>query len=108
MNIPKAMLEIGSLEADKRNSHDNYEYISSDKILQQVGEVLGQLDVIVIPGVTSVNIQQYTYGNDKSMFSAIVNMTMTIIDADNEYTVEWAGCGVECHPPGTRPRLPAP
>lgn len=99
MNIAKAMLEIGSLEADKRNSHDNYDYISSDKILQQVGETLGQLGVIVIPGANSVNIQQYTYGGDKSMFSAIVNMTMTVIDGNNTYTVEWVGCGVDYRVP---------
>ena len=102
MNLSKAMLKIGSLTADKKNKHDNYDYISADKILQRVGEMLGSLNVVVIPGITNVSIEQYQWesrGETKSMFSAIVDMTMRVIDGENEYEVSWAGAGVDYRVP---------
>ena len=98
-NLSNAMLEIGSLEADARNKHDNYDYISADKILERVGKVLGDLDTVVIPGVENVEIREYTYQQNKTMYSAVVYMTMEIHTGDKVHTTQWAGCGVDYRVP---------
>lgn len=102
-NISKAMLNIGSLEADARNQHDNYDYISADKILERVGKVLGNLEITVIPAAKDVDIKVYnytdSYGNDKTMYSAVISMEMTIIDGDFQLVVPWVGSGVDYRVP---------
>lgn len=97
--IAKAMIGIGSLAADKRNKHDGYDYISSDKILEEIGKTLGGLSIVVIPGITGVTVDKYDREDDKFMFCANVSMQMTVRAGENEITVPWFGSGVDYRVP---------
>jgi len=102
MKITKAMLDIGSLEADAKNTHDNYEYISADKILERVGKVFGENDIAVIPSANDVRISEHAYmsgGQQKTMFAATVKMSMYIIDGEHKLEAPWIGCGVDYRVP---------
>lgn len=97
--ISKAMLGIGSLAADRRNEHDGYTYISSDKILEEMGKTLGGLNVAVIPGVTNVLVERYDREQGKVMWCANVSMQMTVKAGEEEITVPWFGAGVDYRVP---------
>ena len=97
--VSNAMIGIGSLTADKKNTHDGYNYISSDKFLEEIGKSLGDLSVIVIPGITEVAIDKYDRVDNKVMFSARVSMQMTVKSGEEEITVPWFGCGVDYRVP---------
>jgi len=97
--LAKVMLEVGSLTADARNTHDNYDYVSSDKILEVIGKALGEESVAVIPAITNVTTTLHSRQGDKIMWQADVFMEMTILADGSEYKVPWFGCGIDYRVP---------
>ena len=88
----------GSLSADKANKEQNYEYISSDKIMTICGRALVEAGVSVVPSVFehTVNMHEYeTFGKQKRRFDVVVKMNMTLTDGETTMTTYWLGFGCD-------------
>ena len=92
-----AMVVGGQLEADKRNTQQNYDYVSADKILSRCGQALAGEGVSVFPSIISQEIEavNYTdnYGKQKTRFDASVALVMFVSDGEQSMELTWAGRG---------------
>ena len=57
--IAKATLDVGAFAADKRNTEQNYGYISADAVLERGGQALARVGIAVIPAVTLPRMKSY-------------------------------------------------
>ena len=86
----------GKLTADKTNKEQNYEYLSSDKIISVCGQALATKGIVVIPEVTSQDILVYEYdkfGKPMRRWDAKVEFAFTVTDGETELKQCWQGCG---------------
>lgn len=88
----KASLAVGALKTDKKNTQQNYEYISADKILERAGDALAEAGVVVIPAITAELMERFD-ASGKGRYDAMVRFLMRITDGESEIDMEWVGRG---------------
>jgi len=94
--IAKASAEVGGrLKADKKNTNDNYLYISADKILAECGQALAAQGIAVIPSMTNAEIVQGQTAGGKNRYDGRVSFVMTVTDGETEQTYPWYGFGAD-------------
>lgn len=95
--IARASIKVGALKPDKRNTQQNYDYISADKMLERAGDALAEAGVVVFPSITSEETVQadYTdnYGKAKSRFDCVVRFSMIVGDGETQIELPWVGRG---------------
>lgn len=92
--IAAAAVEVGGkLKADKRNTQQNYDYISADKILSVGGQALAVQGVTIIPQVTGREILLAETQKGGQRFDAVLTMVMLVTDGQSEILAPWVGCG---------------
>ena len=88
---------VGRLTPDKRNTQQNYDYISADLILQEAGRAMAQNGLVIIPSITDERIEtvEYTdsYGKQKTRYDAAVVFSMVMACEDEQVIATWAGRG---------------
>jgi hypothetical protein len=94
--VVKASHEVGALATDKKNPQGNYDYISSDKILQRAGDALANNGLSLVPSITSANVEAYrTNEGSKPYWCANVSMVMTLSDGETTLEYPWHGMGTD-------------
>ena len=94
--IAKASATVGGkLQTDKKNKQDNYDYISSDKILAVVGQAMADCGVVVFPAVTEHDLQLGQSSGGKTRYDVRVKFDMTISDGVSTMTMPWFGVGAD-------------
>lgn len=94
--IVKASHEVGALATDKKNPQGNYDYISSDKILQRAGDALANNGLSLVPSITSAVTDAYrTNEQSKPFWCANVAMVMTLSDGETTLEYPWHGMGTD-------------
>ncbi len=94
--IVKASHEVGALATDKKNPQGNYDYISSDKILQRAGDALANNGLSLVPSITSAMTEAYrTNEQSKPFWCANVAMVMTLSDGETTLEYPWFGMGTD-------------
>jgi len=96
--VVKAGLEVGGkLSADKKNKEQNYDYLSSDKILSICGQALFSQGVVVMPNIKAqeVTMYEYTdqYGKTKKRYDSRVDFAFVLSDGLNFQELSWYGMG---------------
>lgn len=95
--IAQASIKVGALQPDKKNTQQNYDYISADKMLERAGDALAEAGVVVFPSVTSeeATCVEYTdnYGKVKSRYDCMVRFAMIVSDGETQIELPWAGRG---------------
>lgn len=94
--IAKASATVGGkLQTDKKNKQDNYDYISSDKILAVVGQAMADCGVVVFPAVVEHDLQLGQSAGGKTRYDVRVKFDMTISDGVSTMTMPWFGVGAD-------------
>jgi hypothetical protein len=94
--VVKASHEVGALATDKKNPQGNYDYISSDKILQRAGDALANNGLSLVPSITSATVESYrTNEQSKPYWCANVSMVMTLSDGETTLEYPWHGMGTD-------------
>lgn len=94
--IAKASATVGGkLQTDKKNKQDNYDYISSDKILAVVGQAMADCGVVVFPAVVEHDLQLGQSSGGKTRYDVRVKFDMTISDGVSTMTMPWFGVGAD-------------
>ena len=96
--IAQASLQVvGQLQADKRNTHQKYEYISADAVLQYGGKALADVGVVVLPTINLEHTEliEYTdnYNKTKRRYDSLVEFVFFVSDGTDERTMSWIGRG---------------
>lgn len=92
--IAKAAASVGGkLSADKKNKEQNYEYISSDKMLAVIGQALADNGIVVFPAVVSDDMIVNQTSSGKNRYDVRVKFDMTITDGNTSLTMPWVGIG---------------
>jgi len=96
--VVKAGLEVGGkLSADKKNKEQNYDYLSSDKILSICGQALFSQGVVVMPNIKAqeVTMYEYTdqYGKTKKRYDSRVDFAFVLSDGLSVQELNWYGMG---------------
>lgn len=96
--VAAASLDVGGkLSTDKRNTQQNYDYLSADKILSICGQALAQQGIIIFPDIASQDIValDYTdqYGKPKTRHDCKVEFLFHICDGTSEMIQRWYGMG---------------
>jgi hypothetical protein len=91
--LAAARKKIGSLQPDKRNQDQKYDYISADKILEKCGDVLADVGIVIIPSVTNVSQSATERAGKSTRLDALVEFEFVITDGETSYTAMWAGSG---------------
>lgn len=97
--INAVMKDVGSLVADAKNTHDNYNYISADKVLAKAGTSMAENGLVVIPGVASQSVEQIPRQGKGPIYLANLQMQMRIAVGDAEILTPWAGAGADYRVP---------
>ena len=83
--IAAASIEVGGrLRADKRNTENNYDYISADKILAECGQALANQGVVLFPAVMETTVSAVQYKEGRVRYDARVDLVMMLAAADTE------------------------
>lgn len=98
--IGAVVKDVGALAVDARNTQQNYDYISADKILAVVGAAMAKHGLAVVPSITSQRFTRNDYakpnGQQGTLWLAEADMAMIITDIDgNAQEALWAGAGVD-------------
>lgn len=91
--IAAASEAVGALTTDKRNTQQNYDYISADKILDRVGGALARVGVVVIPAIVDEEMVAHSTSNGKERYDARVTFNMTVSDGETTMEFPWVGRG---------------
>ena len=84
---------VGSLETDKRNTQQNYDYISADKVLDRVGSEMAKVSLVIIPALVAEQIDAIPW-KQGHRYDCRVDIDMMIADGEgNTETVKWFGRG---------------
>ena len=83
----------GALNPDKKNMQDRYEYVSADKILSVAGQALAEAGVVVLPSITSSDVQAFDRGGGKNRYDARVQFVFFVADDEGQMELMWAGYG---------------
>ena len=97
--IAKATLDVGAFAADKRNTEQNYGYISADAVLERGGQALARVGIAVIPAVTSWDVKFTPRQGRSDRIDALVNFDMTVTLGSEVMHALWAGCGSDYSTP---------
>ena len=97
--IAKATLDVGAFAADKRNTEQNYGYISADAVLERGGQALARVGIAVIPAVTSWDVKFTPRQGKNDRIDALVNFEMAVTLGNEVMRVLWAGCGSDYSTP---------
>ena len=85
---------IGSLQADKRNTQQNYDYISADKVLERVGSEMAKAGLVIVPALVDERMERVEYQQGKFRYDCRVDIEMKLADGEgNTDTVMWFGRG---------------
>ena len=92
--IAEVSKAVGSLQPDKRNQQQKYDYISADKILERAGAEMAKVGLVIIPALVDETITTVEYQTGKYRYDCRVDFEMKIADADgNSDTMVWFGRG---------------
>ena len=91
--LARACVGIGNFQADKRNTQQNYNYISADQVLSRVGAALAAEGVMIIPAITEEIIDLVQPKPNQSRYDALVSLEMTITDGNEAIIQQWLGRG---------------
>lgn len=86
---------------DKRHP-DGYAYISSQKVLQEVGRAEAHYGVVVVPNILDVHVahmDNIKSRSGKSPFFATLKMQMVLSDGDDTIEALWHGSGLSFNGP---------
>ena len=85
---------IGSLQPDKRNQQQKYDYISADKILERAGSEMAAVGLVVVPALVDEKIESVEYQTGKWRYDCRVDFVMKLADSEgNTDEVVWFGRG---------------
>lgn len=88
---------IGALQPDKRNTQQNYDYISADQILTVCNREMAKVGLTVVPAMVDERMEAVTYdsrGREMTRYDCRVDFEMKIADTDgNEDVYTWFGRG---------------
>lgn len=88
---------VGRLSTDKRNTQQNYDYISADLVLQEAGRAMAANGLVIIPSITEERLEtvEYTdsYGKNKTRYDALVCFSMVIAASGEQIVSTWTGRG---------------
>lgn len=85
---------VGSLETDKTNQQQRYDYISADKILSVVGAKMAEVGLVIIPTIISQTVHETTSPSGKKFFDAEISFVMVVADGgDVTHEALWIGRG---------------
>ena len=85
---------IGSLQPDKRNQQQKYDYISADKILERAGSEMAAVGLVVVPALVDEKIESVEYQTGKWRYDCRVDFVMKLADSEgNTVEVVWFGRG---------------
>jgi len=86
--ISKMLKSFGAVAEDGKNTHSNYEYITSNKMVALMREHLESHRLSIIP-----EIVDYSESKDGKWIRSIVKMKFEIIDIDTGYSIVkmWVG-----------------
>lgn len=91
--IASASRAVGALATDKRNTQQNYDYISADKVLERAGNALADVGVALIPSITGEEMMVHPTANGKERFDARVTFSMILTDGETTLEFPWIGRG---------------
>ena len=102
--LAKAAADVGGkLKADKRNSEQNYDYVSADKILSACGQALATNGVMVVPSIVKRDVVtiEYTnqYGKTLRRYDAVVDLVLKVTDGTSSFEEPWYGMGSDYSAP---------
>lgn len=91
--ITQASIDAGLFLADKRNTDQNYAYISADQVLTKAGDALARNGVMVLPQVVDIQMGIVERPNKSPRLDAHVQFDMLITDDESELHARWDGFG---------------
>ena len=81
------------MKADKKNTEQNYPYVSADKILSVCGQALSEQGIMVIPSITKWEMNIVDRGNGKARYDAVVDLLLKVTDGETSFDETWFGMG---------------
>lgn len=85
---------VGSLQPDKRNQQQKYDYISADKILEVVGKELPKHGLAIIPSVVDDNYETVEYKQGSIRIDGRVRFIMHVChESGEQINTPWTGYG---------------
>jgi len=100
--LTKAIVEIGAFAADKKNTYQNYDYISADMVIERAGKALSEVGLVVIPSIVETFIETVTKTDgktEKTRYDAKIVFEMTITDGEFYMVEKWVGFGSDTATP---------
>ena len=97
--LAAARAKLGSLQPDKRNNDQNYQYISADKILERGGDALADAGVAIIPSVVEYTLNNVERPNKAPRIDAMVKFSFVVTDGTTEAVAFWYGSGTDYSTP---------
>src|SRR5512146_1066562 len=91
--ITQASIDAGLFLADKRNTDQNYAYISADQVLTKAGDALARNGVMVLPQIVEILQKEVERPNKSPRIDAHVIFDMLITDGDSDLHARWDGFG---------------
>lgn len=94
---------VGQMSPDKRNTQQNYDYISADMVLQEAGKAMSENGLVIIPTITAECTEsiEYTdnYGKAKTRFDSVIEFDMIVADDTETIKAHWLGRGTDYSSP---------
>jgi len=100
--LTKAIVEIGAFAADKKNTYQNYDYISADMVIERAGKALSEVGLIVMPSIVETEVEEVkkTDGKtEKTRYDARIVFEMTVTDGECYMVEKWVGFGSDTATP---------
>lgn len=101
--IAKVALEVsGKLSADARNTEQRYDYISADKVLNEVGRLLANNGVVIFPKIINTEItttERSVRDRTITRIDARVEFVFTVTDGNTHDECRWIGYGSDYSSP---------
>ena len=91
--LARACVGIGNFQADKRNTQQNYNYISADQVLSRVGAALAGEGLMIVPAISEEVMEVVNPKPNQVRYDALVTLEMTITDGTSSMVQNWLGRG---------------
>jgi hypothetical protein len=92
--ITKMSKTIGSLKEDDENKFNNYSYISSNQMAQNIRDNLSEIGLAIIPNIINSKEEKFENGN-KITIRSKVEIEFEIIDTETGYSIKTKGLGAD-------------
>lgn len=103
-SIAMVSSKVAALIPDKKNTQSNYQYISADRIYQEVGQAMAEVGLVIIPSIKSMKNETVEIpgrsGGTMRRYETTLEMEMLLGDERGAILrFPWVGMGVDYSSP---------